>query len=100
VLEGEARFEHMPEATAEPSTTTVSAGEAVRFAPGEFQTGRNETDGVVRALALGAPRESEEGRVPQPCPECGESDVMAVVMGDEGMLLECPDCGATLRPDR
>jgi uncharacterized cupin superfamily protein len=95
VLEGEATFEHMSEATGEPSTTTVTAGEAVRFAPGEFQTGRNETDGPVRALALGAPRESTEGRVPQPCPECGDSDAMAFRMGEDGPFLECPECSAT-----
>lgn len=95
VLEGEATFEHAPEATAEPTETTVSAGEVIRFPPGEFQTGRNDGDGAVRALALGAPRETEEGRVPQPCTECDDSDVLAFRMAEDGPFLECPECGAT-----
>ena len=94
VLSGTATFEHTPEPTGEPETTEVSAGEAVRFAPGEYQVGRNEGDEQLFALALGAPRESTEGRVPQPCSACGESDVLAVVMTDDGMGLECPECGA------
>jgi mannose-6-phosphate isomerase-like protein (cupin superfamily) len=99
VIEGTATFETKPEATAESETVEVSAGEAIRFAPGEFQQGRNESDGEVVALAMGAPRESTEGRVPQPCPACGESDVMAVVMGDGGMMLECPECGEQVQPE-
>jgi mannose-6-phosphate isomerase-like protein (cupin superfamily) len=99
VLEGTATFEHVDEPTGEPDTVEVSAGEVVRFAPGEYQVGRNESDERVVALALGAPKETTEGRVPRPCPDCGDSDVLAVVMGDEGMLLECPDCGATVQPE-
>jgi mannose-6-phosphate isomerase-like protein (cupin superfamily) len=97
VVEGTATFEHREEATAEGDTVAVGPGEAVRFAPGEFQQGRNEGDDRVVALALGAPRETSEGRVAQPCPEC-DSDVLAVRTSDDGMTLECPDCGATLDP--
>ena len=98
VVEGEATFEHAPEPTADSETVTVEAGEAVRFPPGEYQQGRNEGDDRVVALALGAPKETTEGRVAQPCPAC-DSPAMAIAMGEEGMILECPDCGETLQPD-
>lgn len=90
VIEGTATFE-TPEGTHE-----IEAGEAVRFAPGEYQQGRNESDAELSALALGAPKESTELRVPTDCPECEESDAMAVNMGEEGMTLECPECGAEM----
>jgi uncharacterized cupin superfamily protein len=98
VLEGTATFEHATEPTAEPETTVVAAGEAIRFAPGEYQVGRNERDEPLIALALGAPKETSEGRVARPCPDC-ESDVLAVGTDEEGMVLECPDCGTTVRPE-
>jgi uncharacterized cupin superfamily protein len=94
IIEGTATFETKSEATAESTTVEVSAGEAVRFATGEYQQGRNESDGPVVALALGAPRESTEGLVPRPCPECGESDVLSVTATDDGLQLRCPECGA------
>jgi uncharacterized cupin superfamily protein len=90
VIEGTATFE-TPEGTHE-----IEAGEAVRFAPGEYQQGRNESDAELSALALGAPKESTELRVPTDCPECEESDTMAVNMGEEGMTLDCPECGAEM----
>jgi mannose-6-phosphate isomerase-like protein (cupin superfamily) len=98
VVEGEATFETAPEPDAETETLTVGADEAVRFAPGEYQQGRNESDERVVALALGAPKESTEGRVAQPCPSC-DSPVLEIGMGEEGLILECPDCGETLQPD-
>ncbi|MEF8876913.1 MAG: cupin domain-containing protein [Haloarculaceae archaeon] len=88
VIEGEATFE-TPE-----GETAVGAGEAVRFAPGDYQQGRNEGDEPVEALALGAPRESTDVRIPQPCPECGESDNLRAIPTDEGFAFECPECGA------
>ena len=95
VVEGTATFETKDEATAETETVEVGPDEAVRFARGEFQQGRNETDERVVALALGAPDESTDVRVPEACREC-DSDVLSVVVTDEGMLLKCPDCGATV----
>lgn len=96
VQEGTATFETKPDATADSEIVEVEAGETIRFAPGEFQQGRNESDGRVVALALGAPKGSTEGRVAHPCPECGESDVLAITMTDEGIGLECPECGAAI----
>lgn len=95
IVEGTATFETKPEPDAESEIAEVGAGEAIRFPAGEYQQGRNESDDDVVALALGAPRDSTEVRVAQPCPEC-ESDVLAFGMGDDGMFLECPDCGTTV----
>jgi mannose-6-phosphate isomerase-like protein (cupin superfamily) len=98
VVEGTATFEHRSEPAGESETITVEAGEAVRFAPGDYQQGRNESDEQVVALALGAPKETTEGRVAQPCPDC-DSDALALEPADEGFLLVCPDCGTELEPD-
>ncbi|MCO8246550.1 MULTISPECIES: cupin domain-containing protein [unclassified Haladaptatus] len=95
IVSGTATFETKPEPDAESEIAEVGAGEAIRFPAGEYQQGRNESDDDVVALALGAPRDSTEVRVAQPCPEC-ESDVLAFGMGDDGMYLECPDCGTTV----
>ncbi|MFH5798062.1 cupin domain-containing protein [Haladaptatus sp. CMAA 1911] len=95
IVEGTATFEIKPEADAESETVEVGSGEAIRFPAGEYQQGRNESDDDVVALALGAPRDSTDVRVAQPCPEC-ESDVLAFNMGDDGIYLECPDCGTTV----
>lgn len=71
----------------------VAAGEAVRFAPGEFQSGRNDADADLLALALGAPRDSEDVRLPLPCPDCGHGDVRLDTGGEE-LTFVCPDCSA------
>lgn len=93
VVRGTATFETKSEPTAESETVEVGPDEATRFAPGEYQTGRNEGDEPVVALALGAPKGMTETRVPQPCPACGDSDVLAVSAAD-GFVLRCPDCAA------
>jgi uncharacterized cupin superfamily protein len=87
VTEGTATFE-TPE-----GETTVKAGELVRFAPGEYQQGRNDSGGVVEALALGAPKESSDVRVPMPCPEC-ESEDLRAIPAEDGFSFECPECAA------
>ncbi|GAA0450499.1 cupin domain-containing protein [Halococcus dombrowskii] len=102
VLAGEATFE--TRSSGEPSANereiTVGENEAIRFAPGEFQTGRNTTDERVVALALGAPRDSEEVRIAR-IPEIGEIACTYCSRGDmrvrnTGTDLVCPDCEATL----
>lgn len=86
ILEGTATFETRED------TVDVAAEEAIRFAPGEYQEGRNESDGRVRALAMGAPQEDGETRSLFPCRECG-AEYHRVEMEAEGMTLVCPDCG-------
>ena len=89
IIEGEATFETMD------GEVTVDEGEVIRFAPGEFQSGKNDSDGEVVAFAMGAPRDSEDVRVPQDCPECG-NDNMRAIPADDGFDLQCPECGEEL----
>jgi len=65
VLDGEASFETMD------GEVTVGSGEAIRFSPGEFQSGRNASGSELTAVAIGAPRETEDVRIPVDCPDCG-----------------------------
>lgn len=88
VIEGTAAFE-TPDGEVE-----VEAGEAVRFAPGDYQSGKNAGEGTGEALALGAPRESTDARVPMPCTEC-ESEALRAIPGEDGFGFECPECGAS-----
>lgn len=94
VLAGEATFE------TEDGTVHVAAGEAVHFAPGEFQSGGNDGDERLVALALGAPPDSEDVRVSRiltmddrdvSCPECGHDHMR---LGEPELV--CPECGAGL----
>jgi len=89
VIEGEATFERLDD-----DDVTVGAGEAVRFGPGEYQSGVNDGDGELRVLGLGAPRDSEDVRVPQSCPECGHENLRILPTEDgEGFVTVCPECG-------
>jgi uncharacterized cupin superfamily protein len=90
VVSGTATFE------TEEGEVTVDAGEAVRFAPGEYQRGWNRGDERVVALAFGAPRESGETEVLVACPDCGErtpGDVRRAGDGD-ALVTVCERCGA------
>jgi len=89
VLDGTVTFE----TPSEP--LVVDAGEAVRFAPGEHQTGRNAGESPATVLAIGAPAESEAVRVPLDCPDCGHRGLSPE--WDDGALLVCPDCGGEHR---
>ena len=91
VLEGEATFETLD------GTHLVGPNEAVRFAPGEYQEGRNESEDRVRVIALGAPQESGEIRVPVACRECGGSDYHITHVHEDGFTFECPECGNTFQ---
>lgn len=97
IVKGEATFEtYTPRSRAESNCSvgeiTVDENEAIRFAPGEFQSGKNAADEPVVAFALGAPRDSEDVRVPLPCPECGHEDRQPVIVNGEEVLV-CPECG-------
>jgi len=86
VIEGKATFK------TRDGEVKVGENEAVRFAPGEYQEGRNEGDERIRALALGTPQEQGETRTRFPCGECG-AEYHEVEITEEGILLTCPDCG-------
>ncbi|WP_225741188.1 cupin domain-containing protein [Halorussus halophilus] len=90
VLAGEATFETFE------GEFTVEAGHAVRFAPGEFQSGRNDGEEVLVALAVGAPRDGEDVRIPADCPDCGHDQLRLET--DDGLTFVCPDCGVERVP--
>ena len=99
VLADEATFETGVDGDRE---VTVAADEAIRFAPGEFQTGRNVGDEPLVALALGAPRETADIRISRiptlgdrevVCPDC-TCDHMQIASERDAAFV-CPECGAT-----
>lgn len=87
VLAGTATFETLD------GEVTVGTDEAIRFAPGEFQSGHNGGDGPLVVLALGAPRGSDDVRLPVACPACGGEEVRLETGGGEPAFV-CPACGA------
>ncbi|WP_331233674.1 cupin domain-containing protein [Natronorarus salvus] len=87
VLEGEATLE------TERGTVPLEAGETARFAPGEFHGVKNGGESGVTLLALGAPRETGDLRVPIPCQGCGHQCTGPTVTEDGDAALRCPDCG-------
>ena len=91
VLDGTLTFETLDGAV------TVGGGEAVRFSPGEYQSGKNDAEGPATVLALGAPRDTDDLRIPVACPECGHPDRRLEISGGGGTLT-CLDCGAESTP--
>ena len=109
VVEGTATFEHREPrsgssdsggAGADGEKTEVGAGEVVRFEPGEFQCGRNESDDTVTALALAAPGRRhnwEDLESFAPCGECGEVTSHGVREPDEAFVIYCNECENEIR---
>ena len=93
VLEGRVVFETLG------SRVEVAAGEAARFPPGEFQSCTNPdgAGGEAVVLALGAPRDSDDVRVPVCCPGC-DRDEQRPVLEDGEERLARPGCGAERKP--
>ncbi|EMA44437.1 cupin domain-containing protein [Halococcus saccharolyticus] len=93
VQEGEATFE----VGREREEVSVAAGEVIRFAPGEFQMGTNESDERTIGFALGAPKarhDFEEMESIVPCRECGEETAHELDLTEEGAFhLTCTECG-------
>ena len=75
----------------------VAAGECIRFAPGEFQVGTNDSEDVVIGVALGAPKAShdfEEIESIVPCRECSEETAHGLDLTDTGIFrFVCEECG-------
>lgn len=91
VLSGEATFETFD------GPVTVSGDEAIRFAPGEYQAGRNDGDEPLELLALGAPRESEDVRIPIGCPDC-DAENLQLDFGEGALTFACPECATEREP--
>lgn len=90
VLDGTATFE------TDDGSVGVAAGEAIRFAPGEYQHGYNGTESRVAGLAFGAPKESEDGRIE--CQQCGARAAPAIRWTDDrdAIVFDCDECGAEI----
>jgi uncharacterized cupin superfamily protein len=90
VLDGTLAFE------TEDGDVEVADGEAVRFAPGEFQRSRNDSDGRVRVLGIGAPADAGELTLLRDCEACGERTDQEIEPTDDGAALVtvCVECGA------
>lgn len=91
VLDGIMTFETMG------GDVTVSRSEAIRFAPGEFQSGKNDSDDELVVLAIGAPAGTEDIRIPVECPEC-EQQTLRLEPGGTELTFVCPECDATQVP--
>ena len=95
IEEGKAVFE----VGRERESVTVEAGEVIRFAPGEFQTGTvpEEFEGETVGWALGAPgarHDWDELESMVPCRECGEERAHATRLTDDGSFqFTCTECG-------
>jgi uncharacterized cupin superfamily protein len=92
VLSGEATFETLD------GKRSVGEGEMVRFEPGEFQSCVNQAGERLVVLAVGAPADTDDLRVPVGCHDC-EAEAMALGFVDGGERLVCPDCGAERTPE-
>jgi len=90
VVSGTATFE------TESGEVDVADGEAVRFAPGEYQRGWNRGDERVVALALGAPADGTTDEILCSCPDCGERTPQSIQRVDDAdaLITVCAVCGA------
>ena len=105
VLEGTATWETKQGPGDEPTYTEVGPMEAIHFGEDDvYQTGRNETDEMVRGIAIGVPgsRHDWEGtRALIDCETCGEETVFTIEA--EGRMpdiadttITCTECGTDL----
>ena len=88
VLDGAATFE------TESGDVSVAAGEAIRFAPGEWQQGWNRGDDRLVVLAVGAPREQGPTDLRRHCSECDERTDAVAESEDGTEVFYCGECGA------
>lgn len=90
VMRGTATFE------TEEGDVAVGPDEAIRFAPGEWQLGRNEGEERVVALAIGAPADSEDVEVHCDCEDCGGRTPHRIEPREDGtaVVTVCGECGA------
>jgi len=81
----------------ESGDVPVESGELVRFAPGEFQLGRNPGGERASVLALGVPRESTEIQYRRRCETCGGETIQVpeFVEASNDVRIRCTGCGST-----
>ncbi|SEQ04794.1 cupin domain-containing protein [Natrinema salaciae] len=90
VQEGTATFD------TEEGEVVVDEGEVIRFEPGDFQTGYNDTDERVVGFAFGAPKSKHDWDQIESmvyCQECDEELGHGLELTDEGAFrLTCTEC--------
>lgn len=94
VLEGQLRVE-TPE-----REFVVEPDEAFFVPANHWNRAVAADDGPCRLLAMGAPKDTDEAIIEEPCPECGETTGREYETRDDGevYVLTCAACGAeTLR---
>ena len=100
ILSGVATFE----VGRERDRVDVAAGELIRFAPGEFQSGfvREDADEEVVAWAFGAPGARHDWDAIETiatCRACGEERPHATELTDDGRFrFTCDACGTSFSP--
>jgi uncharacterized cupin superfamily protein len=72
----------------------VEAGEAVAIPENGPNRAHNAGDEAVRFIAVGAPKETDEAVIMEPCPACGEVTDRRSERRDDGdtVVLFCADC--------
>lgn len=77
----------------------VSANEPIRFSPGEFQPGMNQTEDRVTALALGVSGDSEKIEHLLDYAKCDEQSVRTSAVAEEGdaIIIHCTNCETETR---
>lgn len=95
ILDGTATFEVGPDRR----RTEVASGEAIRFAPGEYQEGKNDGEDRVVALALGAPRGTEDIDSYIQCRTCERETIHTFDVENQTAIHTCQACGNELRAE-
>lgn len=85
----------------EEGVVRADAGDAVFVAAGEANRVRNDGDETARVVAVGAPKDSDDAVIEEPCPTCGEvSEWTRETVEADGRtvsVLSCASCGAEVR---
>ena len=95
ILDGRVTFEY----TLDRESVVVEAAEAIRFAPGEFQCGRNSSDERVVAIVLGAPGQAHSAAESEWVTHCKVCDAetrhgIRSRTNDGGPIVAyCTECG-------
>jgi uncharacterized cupin superfamily protein len=81
----------------EAGPVDVREGEVVRFAPGEYQQGRNKGEERVSAVALGAPQDTGGSEILRECDTCERETPQSLAWTDDGSarVTRCVECGET-----
>ncbi|WP_231189566.1 cupin domain-containing protein [Haladaptatus sp. DYF46] len=87
VLSGTATFD------TEEGEISVTTGETIRFAPGEWQRGWNRGSERLQVLALGAPRDAGPTDLRRECPSCEQRTPVIVDESDTPVIFYCEECG-------